>query len=259
MDQIFTNKYYITRTGEFATNANKKIIYTILAGCLCLHDYISRDNTEYISVFIGASLCWTLIELFLNLSKIRIINPMVINCWYGKKINLNKYTSICFQGIQEGGVVTIIGLYFGDRFMNLYSQGIFHTIILYMLGNMVVKESNLKIRSRRQVNTSSSLVIMGSVTLYNFMMSYYYQQHMYRQFYMFISMVYISTIWTYVSYCKRFRNVETEILDIETYKYIIQKHNHTTSFYILTYDVIFEIGIAYVTFYNLFVIQFPIT
>jgi len=258
MDQILTSKYYITRTGEFATDANKKILYIILASCLCYHDYISRNNTEYISIFIGASLFWILIELFLNLSKSRIINPMVINFWYGKKINLNTYTSICLQGIQEGGVVTIIGLYFGDRFMNLYYQGIFHIIIFYMLGNMIIKKSNLKIRSRRQVNTPSSIVIMGSVTLYNFMMSYYYQHHIYRQGYMFISMVYISTIWTYVSYYKRFRSVETEILDIETYKYTIQKHNNTTSFYILTYDVIFEIGIAYVTFYNLFIIQYPI-
>ena len=66
---IISNKYYITRTGEFATDANKKIAYTILGLSLCYHDYIQRNTIEYMSVFIGSSIFWTFIELFLNINQ----------------------------------------------------------------------------------------------------------------------------------------------------------------------------------------------
>ena len=36
---LLYNKYYIIRTGDFATNANKKIIYITLGLGLCFHDY----------------------------------------------------------------------------------------------------------------------------------------------------------------------------------------------------------------------------
>lgn len=253
---IFTNKYYITRTGDFATNANKKFAYTILGLGLCYNDYIKRNTLEYVSVFIGSSIFWTLIELFLNITKSRVINPMNIKIGNKIKVPVNKYVSIALQGTQEGGVVTLIGLYFGDRISSYYYQTIYHIIISYMVINMFYKKSNLKIRSRRQINTPSSLLIMGTVTVYNAITIYHNPEHVFRVAMMFLSMVYISSIWTYVSYKKMFRNVETEMLD-DNKKYSIVISSKNTVFNVLIYDVIFEIGIAYITFYNLFIIHLP--
>ena len=254
---IITNKYYITRTGEFATDANKKIAYTILGLSLCYHDYIQRNTIEYMSVFIGSSIFWTFIELFLNITKSRVINPMVLKVRKRTKIPINKYIGIVLQGTQEGGVVTIIGLYFGDRLFSLYYQSIYHLIIFYMMMNMLYKKSNLKIRSRRQINTPSSLMIMGTVSVYNAITMYYNQPHLYRIITMFLSMIYISSLWTYVSYKKMFRNVETEISDKNGH-YNLFDTSKNTIFNVLMYDILFEIGIAYVTFYNLFIIHLPI-
>ena len=254
---IITKKYYITRRGEFATDANKKIAYTILGLCLCYHDYIERNTIEYISVFMGASLFWTVIELFLNMTKSRIINPMVLKVRKRFEIPVNKYIGIALQGTQEGGVVTVIGLYFGDRSRSIHYQTIYHMIILYMILNMTCKKSNLKTRSRRQINTCSSLSIMGTVTLYNAATLYYNQRHLYRILNMFLSMIYISSIWTYVSYKKMFRNVETESINNKTNEYELDTSTNKTVFNVLAYDVIFEIGLAYITFYNLFIVHFP--
>lgn len=256
---IIENKYYITRTGEFATDANKKIAYIILGLSLCYHDYIQRNTIEYMSVFIGSSIFWTFIELFLNITKSRVINPMVLKVRKRTKIPINKYLGIVLQGTQEGGVVTIIGLYFGDRLFSLYYQSIYHLIIFYMVMNMIYKTSNLKIRSRRQINTPSSLMIMGTVSVYNAITIYYNQSHLYRIITMFLSMIHISSLWTYVSYKKKFRNVETEIInDNDGKNYSLIDTSKNTIFNVLMYDILFEIGIAYVTFYNLFIIHLPI-
>jgi len=255
---IITKKYYITRTGDFATDANKKIAYTLLGLLLCYHDYMQHGTLEYMSVFIGSSLFWTAIELFLNITKSRVIKPMTIKLRSKRKIEVNKYIGIVLQGTQEGGVVTIIGLYFGDRIFSAYYQALYHAIVLYMVVNMLSKTSNLKIRSRRQVNTISSVAIMGTVTLYNAATIYYNRSHMYRLFTMFLCMIHISSIWTYVSYKKMFRGVEVEKINNNTGEYILDCSYEKTIFNVLAYDVIFEIGIAYITFYNLFVIHFHI-
>lgn len=257
MNMLFTNKYYITRTGDFATDANKKLGYTMLGVCLCYHDYIERGTLEYASIFMGASLFWTAIELFLNMTKSRLIKPMVLQVRRRVRIPVNKYIGIALQGTQEGGVVTVIGLYFGDRSRSIHYQTIYHIIILYMMLNMTCKKSNLKTRSRRQINTCSSLSIMGTVTLYNAATLYYNQRHLYRILNMFLSMIYISSIWTYVSYKKMFRNVETESFHTETNDYELDTSTNKTVFNVLAYDVIFEIGLAYITFYNLFIVHFP--
>jgi len=51
---ITDNKYFIIRTGDFATNGNKKILYSIFALLLCVDDYYtnhSYDCFNIISVF----------------------------------------------------------------------------------------------------------------------------------------------------------------------------------------------------------------
>lgn len=247
---VLYNKYYIIRTGDFATNANKKIIYITLGLGLCFHDYNVNHTMEYYYVMFGSSFIWTLIELFLNQQQIRIIKPMKLNI-NGITYPLNKYIGITLQGIQEGGVVTIIGLYFGDRFYSVYYQTLYHLLIAYMVTNMVSKTPNKKVLSKRQINTPLSLILMSSATLWNGVILYNHPHHITRAFNMFMSMIYITSIWTYVSYCKEFRQVEVYIKENNHYK--IKEQNCVDAFFILGYDVLFEIGIAYITFYNLFI------
>ena len=46
MKFLVNNKYYIIRTGDFAVNANKKIVYTIYALILCVDDYINNKSND---------------------------------------------------------------------------------------------------------------------------------------------------------------------------------------------------------------------
>jgi len=174
--------------------------------------------------------------------------------WNKETKILNKYIGICLQGIQEGGVVTIIGLYFGDRFYSIFYQCFYHLLIFYMVTNMIKKKSNIKTLSKRQINTSGSIYLMSSATIFNILIIINNPSHFYRELNMFISMVYISSIWTIISYYKNFRKVEVYLYNNN--EYIHKPNNLIDAILILGYDIIFEIGIAYITFYNMFTLPY---
>ena len=248
---LINNKYYIVRLGDFATNGNTKILYFIFSLFLCIEEYITIKSFDCIKIMLGSSIIWSIIELFLHLSNTRIIKPMQIGFGNNKR-NINTYLGICLQGIQEGGFVTTTGLYFGDRIFNLKYLIYLHLFVLFIILNIIIKKNN-KEASKRQINSYNSIIFMTVSILYNLKMIYQYPNHIYRQFKMFLMMIYICSIWTYVVWYNNFRKVEILIKD-ENNKYVEKKINNLDSLYILGYDVIFEIGIAYLTFYNLFII-----
>ena len=69
---------------------------------------------------------------------------------------------------------------------------------------------------------------------------------------MFFVMTYVCSIWTYIAYKKGFRTVETHIIGENGT--IIKPGDEFDALFILGYDVIFEISIAYLTFFNWFVL-----
>ena len=252
---IFDNKYYIIRQGDFATNGNTKILYSAFSICLSIHDYIDTGSKDCIFILIGSTFTWTMIEFLLQFTATRNIKPMYITNLYGKKHYLHKYLGMFLQGFQEGGVVTTIGLYFGDRLFDFKYLLMYHVLILFIIMSMFFKKNNWNNNnySKRQINTTSSLGFMGTITLYNVKILYDNPMHFQRQATMFFAMIYISSIWTLMSYYKNFRNVEVQIKDSSN-QYVVKQHNYLEAFIILGYDIFFEIGVAYLTFYNWFLL-----
>ena len=76
---IINNKYYIIRTGDFATNGNKKMLYSLFGALLCLDDYYTNNSCDCFSIMIGSSISWAIIELLLHISNTRKIKPMFIS------------------------------------------------------------------------------------------------------------------------------------------------------------------------------------
>lgn len=250
---LYDNKYYIIRIGDFATNANKKILYSLFSVFLCLEEYINNNSYDCFLIMTGSTIVWTIIELYLNITETRVIKPMYITLLNKNQYCLHKYLGIFLQGFQEGGVVTTFGLYFGDRLYNKKYLLFFHMFILYIITNMSTKKSNGEIVSKRQINTLGSMGTMACITLYNLRMLYYNPLHFNRQANMFLSMIYVCSVWTIIAYLKNFRKVEVQIKDNNN-KYIVKKHSYLDALLILGYDIIFEIGFAYLTFYNWFIL-----
>ena len=246
------HQYYIIRKGDFATDANKKIYYSLFSIGLSLEEYICSGSIDCFRIMIGSTIIWTLIETILHFTNIRVIKPMYITIPYKNTFFIPKYMSLFLQGFQEGGVVTTFGLYFGDRLSRLKYILLFHLFIAYIIINMNSKQNISIVASKRQVNTIGSLLTIGTITLYNCIQLYQHPEHFQRQFNMFFVMTYVCSIWTYIAYIKGFRTTETIV--VHGNKTIVKPENKMDSFFILGYDVIFEISIAYITFYNWFVI-----
>ena len=79
-----------------------------------------------------------------------------------------------------------------------------------------------------------------------------YPDHFLRQMKMLFTMIYVSAFWTFIVWYKGFRTVEVYIKN-EQDQEIIQKKNDFNALFILSYDVIFEIGMAYIFFYNILI------
>ena len=302
---IVHDKYYIIRKGDFATNGNTKILYSFFSILICLDDYIFWNSTDCTYLLIGSTIIWSFIELFLHLSNTRIIKPMYITL-FGKKQEIPEYLGIILQGFQEGGLITTIGLYFGDRLFDYRYFLFLHVFILFIINNIFIKKNKVK-ASKRQVNTYSSMGFICFVTLYNIKSLYQHPEHLYRQLMMFSSMIYICSYWTFFTWYKGFRTIEIYVknpmyniimnnkdsennnnknnkIDNEHYNdndngndndndndnvndndndndnnIKLKEYNskHVSGFdifIVLAYDVFFEIGVAYLFFYNLFII-----
>lgn len=247
---ILNNKYFIIRIGDFATNGNRKILYFLFSLLFCLEEYITIKSLDCFKIMIGSSIIWSFIELFLHLTNTRIIKPMYIGFGENKR-KINNYLGICLQGLQEGGFVTTFGLYFGDRLFQFKYFILLHMFVIFIIFNIYFKKNEEKL-SKRQINSNNSLLLISSCTFYNIKMIYQYPEHNIRQFKMFFIMIYISSIWTFLVWLRGFRKVE--ILLNKNNNYIQKKINYMDSFLILGYDIVFEIAIAYLTFYNLFLI-----
>jgi hypothetical protein len=263
--ELIQNKYYIVRTGDFATNGNAKLLYGVISSILCIDDYISNNSTDCFTILTGSTIVWTIVELCLHMTNTRKINPMYVYV-FDKTYQLPNYAGIILQGFQEGGVITTIGLYYGDRLHTTYSLIHLHLLILLGSGTILMRTKSTQIASKRQINTMGSICFIGSITFYNIMCIYYYPEHIQRQISMFFTMIYFCSIWTFFSWYKGFRTIQVHIKNpkfcLETItgssdslqEYLIKPVHLLDTFLILSYDILFEIGIAYLFFYNIFLL-----
>jgi len=246
---LTNKKYNIVRIGDFATKANTKINYCLFSIGLCLDDYITNNSIDCFIILSYSTLIWTFIEFVLHISNTRRIKPMVF--YYSKDNSqvVPHYLGLFLQGFQEGGCITTIGLYFGDRLFSFNHLIFLHILITFIVINVYNKKTSSERNSTRQVNTTGSLITMSAVTLCNLKTLYEHQQYFYRQLSMFFVMIYVSAWWTVSVWCKGFRTVDVYIKD-QYDQYIIKKYSLYDTFIVLSYDVIFEIAMAYLFFFN---------
>jgi len=260
---IIHNKYHIVRYGEFATNGNTKLFYSIFAGTLCLNDYRERNSTDCFLIATGASVIWTIVEIYLHTSGTRVIKPMFIGLKSNPNMQIILPTAVgaILQGVQEGGVVTTIGLYYGDRIHHVTILVRMHLFIAVVIANVWLRETNVGtniVASKRQVNTTGSMLLISAATAFDMMMLWKHPEHIYRQMAMLSVMVYICAWWTFVAWYRGFRSVEVHVKrdtrENEHQEYIIKPATTNELFAVLGYDLLFEVGIAYLVFYNIFLI-----
>ena len=246
---LSNDQYNIVRIGDFATKANTKINYCLFSLGLCLEEYITNNSTDCFMILSFSTLIWTFIEFFLHASNTRIIKPMVYFYNKNDSVIVPHYLGLFLQGFQEGGCITTFGLYFGDRFFSFNHNVCLHVLISLIVLNVCNKTKTTKQTSVRQVNTTGSLIAMSSITLYNINSLYQYPEHRYRQISMFFVMMYVSSWWTITAWYNGFRKVIVYTKDNDG-QTILKQNNFYDTAIVLSYDIFFEIAIAYLSFYN---------
>ena len=100
------------------------------------------------------------------------------------------------------------------------------------------------------VNTNTSVGFIGLATIYDVYVLATADTPLFkRQLSMLLVMIYFSAWWTCATWWVGSRGVEV----IDPNVNLIVTRNSMTTFLVLTYDVVFEIGFAYLLFYNLFI------
>ena len=69
---IYDNKYYIKRIGDLQQMGIKKI-YSLFSIFLGFDDYVNNHSYDCFRIMLGSTFVWTLIEIYLNISKTRVI------------------------------------------------------------------------------------------------------------------------------------------------------------------------------------------
>jgi hypothetical protein len=260
---ILNNKYHIVRYGDFATNGNAKLFYSIFAGTLCFDDYRTRGSIDCIAITTGATMVWTAVEIYLHTSGTRVIKPMFLGLRNNPNMQILLPTAAgaLLQGAQEGGVVTAVGLYYGDRIRNLTILARLHLFIAVIVFNVWMRDTRMVtnvVASKRQVNTTGSMLLIGAATAYDLTMLWKHPEHAYRQLAMLSVMIYVCAWWTFVAWYRGFRSVEVHVKrdtrENTEQEYIVKPSTTINLIAVLGYDVLFEVGAAYLVFYNLFII-----
>jgi len=256
------------RHGDFATNGNAKFFYGIFAGTLCLDDYRMRGSLDCIIIAVGASAIWTAVETYLHASGTRVIKPMFLGLRNNPNMKILLPTAVgaLLQGVQEGGVVTAVGLYYGDRLSNMAVLARLHLFIAVIVANVWMRDTKAgantmetSIASKRQVNTTGSMLLIGAATAYDLTMLWNHPEHAYRQLTMLSVMVYVCAWWSLVAWYRGFRSVEVHVKrdsreNTDGNEYLVKPTTTFDIIAVLGYDVLFEVGAAYLVFYNLFII-----
>lgn len=241
-------EYYIIRYGNFATNGNIKLLYGALSLVLGVADYKTRGSSDCMVILVGSTTIWSVVECYLHISGTRIIKPMKLIV-RGYSYTSPIWSSVIVQGLQEGGLITTLGLYFGDRIWDPTSIILFHVFLLFSVIN-VCSQTNLPRSSKRMVNTDTSVGLIGLATIYDVYVLATADTPLFkRQLSMLLVMIYFSAWWTCATWWVGSRGVEV----IDPNVNLIVTRNSMTTFLVLTYDVVFEIGFAYLLFYNLFI------
>ena len=138
------------------------------AVCLVAWDMRARHRWDYAWVlFIGAA-TWTLVELTLQLTAMRV---MPVRTLFGNALPL--HGSLPLQGAAEGGAFAVIGLFLGDRLLYSKTRAAAAVMLLVLSGlallPVLFPAAEIgEVFSRRNMLASPSLLFCGLLVAVDF-------------------------------------------------------------------------------------------
>lgn len=241
---------YMVRDYAFGRDFTPKFFTALIAIGFVVWDWVKQKRLDYVWVFVFGTVIWGGAEAFLKLQGVRDMPDREL---FGEPINLQ--LSYVIQGMSEGAFVAVVGLFLGDRWLCRSSRNrsiILTTVVVLGIALATVRSSRRlegfgDAGSRRDVFDEQALLALGFLVILGLLFYWRYPDWRPRTLAMFIMMLVIGTGWTIAQVLVDGRWVEVPGPTPGTY----EPAGPLLSLFVLAFDVVVEIALAYVPFLGL--------
>lgn len=244
---MFENTLFMIRNGEFGTDFNLKLIWSLVGLAVCVYYWIKNKKRDYFWVFMIGSAIWFAIEYGAQLTGVRVMGA---NYLFGVKIPV--VIASILRGSAEGGFVALFGLLFFDKISDKKSRLKWSVLSAIILTIFVLKTINQglpfreiggQVASRRDLFGGPSLLFMAGFIIFDIIWLFLTKPEIRkRALGMFSVMVIVTGIWTLTEFFVNTRWIELGPVNALTMAPPLLQ------FLGLAYDVIVEIGLFYIPF-----------
>jgi hypothetical protein len=220
-------------------------IFTIV---LVIWDWSKEKRLDYLWVFLTGTAIWTLAEAALQVSGARVMPARDL---YGVMLPLP--ISAFLQGIAEGAFVAVFSLFVGDCLRDKQTRtlalSLFFIMVLVLLLGTIFHSAELPVPesppSRRNILAPRALVFLFCMTLFNIIFWIKYKTYRRRTLTMSVVMLAFVTLWSLQQVYVGERWVET----YNTLTGAYTKASFSASVSTLSFDIVFEMLMAYIPFF----------
>lgn len=241
---------YMVRDYAFGRDFTPKFFTALIAIGFVVWDWVKQKRLDYVWVFVFGTVIWGGAEAFLKLQGVRDMPDREL---FGEPINLQ--LSYVIQGMSEGAFVAVVGLFLGDRWLcrSSRTRSIILTAVVVLGIALATVRSSRRLEgfgdagSRRDVFDEQALLALGFLVILGLLFFWRYPDWRPRTLAMFIMMLVIGTGWTITQVLVDGRWVEVPGATPGTY----EPAGPLLSLFVLAFDVVVEIALAYVPFFGL--------
>nr|MDO8087121.1 hypothetical protein [Candidatus Sigynarchaeum springense] len=235
---------FMIRGGSFGFNFNVKLVIDIIAILACIYDYRVNHRKDYLKIFLTATAICASFEIFIQLGGTRDMGDKYL---FGFVIPL--WTSIPLQAMEEGGMIAILGIFFGDRWMDSRTRKkwsiVFCGLLALAVTSTLVQAAPAPnvggdVPSRRDMFTPATLGFMFIVIVIN--IAWFLKARgsiKIRTLYMLLPMLIFFSIWTLAEWAANTRWIEVGVIGSTS------RAPPLVEFAALAWDAIVEISLVF--------------
>lgn len=236
---------YIIRDAAFGRDFTPKLFMALVALGLALWDARRQRRPDYLWVLLFGTVLWGGAEALLRFQGIRAMPERVL---FGSE--LADVPAYVLQGMGEGGLVAVAGLFVGDRWLHRHRSGtILGAVFLVLVVLSTVRSRRIvtgfgEAASRRNVLDGRALVFVVLLVVIGAVFLWRYRAWRPRALAMLVVMILIGGTWTVTQTIIRGRWVEVAGSTPGTF----DEAGRWISVLALAFDIVFEIATAYLPF-----------
>ncbi|HMF34748.1 MAG TPA: hypothetical protein VKK79_25220 [Candidatus Lokiarchaeia archaeon] len=238
---------YMVRGGAFGEDFDIQFFLSVAAFAVCLVDWRIKHRKDYFWVFLTGSIVWTLAELVIQLTGVRVMGTKYL---FGFPIPLA--VSVVLQGIAEGAAIAILGICIGDLLMAKSSRKagiIAFVIILASVAILSLAEFRPApdvggdVPSRRDMFAIGPLLFVCAFSTIGVVWLWWTDRAARaRGLWMLLVMIIFASVWTLFEFSANTRWIEVGTLGN------LALAPPAIEFGAFAWDVVVEIGLMYVPF-----------